>query len=362
MSENRDIKVSVVLPVYNVEQYIGKCIESLKLQTLKELEFIFVDDKSQDGSIKIVESAAREDQRICILYNDENIGAGPSRNHGIEMARGEYLSFVDPDDYLASDYYETLYNLAKEKNADVVKAHVTAVDKDDNKVEEWFDGNYAYHARSLKSKPLFYCNQNEHFSDLFRRSFILKDSEIRYADTKVGEDSVFLLRVNLKEPSFYVCNDTEYYHLVRNDSQEGTIRFESCLEGLRALEKRIEILKAHSMPEGTYDYLRSSVFYYSNQFFKTDNSQYDDEARRNNRKIFKEKLDAVLSQLPDSKAVTDNLKEYTILTEMAEGVEAVKEVNKLKTKERNTSGLRRLARKILPKSLRRAVRDIIESE
>ena len=92
MSENRDIKVSVVLPVYNVEQYIGKCIESLKLQTLKELEFIFVDDKSQDGSIKIVESAAREDQRICILYNDENIGAGPSRNHGIEMARGEYLS------------------------------------------------------------------------------------------------------------------------------------------------------------------------------------------------------------------------------------------------------------------------------
>lgn len=81
------VKVSAILPVYNVEQYIGRCIESLKAQTLAGLEFIFVDDCSTDGSMEKVEAWAAEDERVRILRNGENLGAGPSANRGIEWAR-----------------------------------------------------------------------------------------------------------------------------------------------------------------------------------------------------------------------------------------------------------------------------------
>ena len=97
-------KVSVILPVYNVAPYLGRCIESLQAQTLADLEFIFVDDCSTDGSMESVEAWAEKDSRVRILRNEKNIGPGPSRNRGIEEARGEHLSFVDPDDYIAPDF------------------------------------------------------------------------------------------------------------------------------------------------------------------------------------------------------------------------------------------------------------------
>ena len=106
-------KVSVVLPVYNVEPYIDRCIESLQAQTMDELEFIFVDDCSTDGSMEAIERWATTDDRVRILRNEQNLGSGPSRNRGIEAACGYYLSFVDPDDYVALDFYELLWRAAE---------------------------------------------------------------------------------------------------------------------------------------------------------------------------------------------------------------------------------------------------------
>ena len=95
------ILVSVIVPVWNPGPGISRCIESLQNQTLNEIEMIFVDDCGTDDSMDKVRAAAAEDTRIRIIVNEENIGAGPSRNKGIEAARGEYLSFVDPDDYVS---------------------------------------------------------------------------------------------------------------------------------------------------------------------------------------------------------------------------------------------------------------------
>ena len=310
------VKVSVILPVYNVEAYIKKCLETLQSQTLKELEFIFIDDKSPDNTIAILENAAKEDGRIIILRNERNMGPGPSRNRGIEIARGEYLNFMDPDDYVDLDFYEVLYDYAKEKDADVVKGHVTAVDMDGNKVDTWNDASAAYLKLANESKPLFACNKSEHFSQLFRRSFILSDDKVRYADTMVGEDSVFLARVNLKEPTFYLCNDTEYYHLIRGDSLEGNISFENCKEGIRALKNRIEVLEDHSFPDCSDEYLRGTLNYYIARFNKVDEAQKDESLRREQRTLFKETLDAALSRLPESVKVTDGLRSYEGLTDM----------------------------------------------
>ena len=313
---NEDIKVSVILPVFNVEPYIEKCLNSLQSQTIKELEFIFVDDKSPDGSIAIVEEAAKEDVRIRILYNEENMGPGPSRNRGIEIARGEYINFMDPDDYVASNFYEILYNLAKQENLDAVKGHVTAVDVKDNKTDGWPDANEHYAIHSKKSEPLFLCNLWENFSNLYRRSFIMSDEKLRFPSIKAGEDSAFLTRANLKNPSFRICNDTEYYHLIRDNSLEGNISFDSCLEGIKSLEIRIDTFEEFSYPEHTASFLQGSVNYYIGRFRKADKGTEDSDLQVSQRKLFKEKLDAALSKLPKSMKITDGLKSYETLEDM----------------------------------------------
>ena len=118
-------KISIVIPVYKVEDYIAKCIESLQKQTLKEFEMIFIDDCGGDGSIAIAEKYAKEDPRIKILYNEENMGAGKSRNRGIDAATGEFIAFVDPDDWVDDNFYEVLYTRAKSGNYDIVKQIVS---------------------------------------------------------------------------------------------------------------------------------------------------------------------------------------------------------------------------------------------
>ena len=103
MSEN--IAVSLIVPVWNPGEGVKKCIESLRSQTLTNIEIIFVDDRGSDASMEAIRAAAELDSRIKILVNPENSGPGYSRNAGIEASRGEYLGFIDPDDYVAPEDY-----------------------------------------------------------------------------------------------------------------------------------------------------------------------------------------------------------------------------------------------------------------
>ncbi len=105
-------KISVVLPIYNVEKYLEKCMESIFNQTYKNLEIILVDDGSPDGCPALCDSFAQKDSRICVVHK-QNGGISDARNAGIAAATGEYISFVDPDDYVENDYIEYLYSLIK---------------------------------------------------------------------------------------------------------------------------------------------------------------------------------------------------------------------------------------------------------
>lgn len=357
---NVAIKVSVILPVYNVEQYIEKCLNSLRSQTLNEMEFIFVDDKSPDKSISIVESAANEDTRIRILYNDYNLGPGPSRNRGIEIARGEYLNFSDPDDYMDDDFFETLYNLAKEKDADVVKGHVTAVDSKGEKVDSWPDASKHFTKNFSKSKALFWCNQWENFSELFRRDFIINNPKLRFTETRVGEDSVFLNRVNLKNPSIYLSNDTEYYHLIRDNSLEGNISCESCFEGLKALRDRIDVFKEYDYPKGTEEYIRSTVRYYIRRFLELDSAQKNGIKEKRMRRLYKKELDAALSKMPNPDNITNDLKEYEDLETKLYKNKKQQRKSKNEQSLRSVGSIRIIARKVLPESSRKAILRILE--
>ena len=114
-------KVSVIVPVFNVEKYLSKCLKSLIKQSIQDIEIICVNDGSYDSSGEILERYAKIDKRIKIL-NQENKGQATARNLGIIEASGEYLGFVDSDDWVDKDYFEKLYNSAKLYNADIACA------------------------------------------------------------------------------------------------------------------------------------------------------------------------------------------------------------------------------------------------
>ena len=119
MNENK-IKISVILPIYNVEQYLKQSLDSVVNQTLKEIEIICVDDCSTDNSYKILQEYASKDSRFVVLKQDKNQGSGAARNRALDIAKGEYIMFLDPDDWFELDACELCYNQIKENNNDLV--------------------------------------------------------------------------------------------------------------------------------------------------------------------------------------------------------------------------------------------------
>lgn len=122
-------QISVVVPVYNVEQYIRQCIDSILQQTFNDFELILVDDGSPDFCPQICEEYALKDRRVRVIHK-KNGGLSDARNAGIDVAEGEYITFIDSDDLVSSDYLMCLYNEAKANNADVSCCHFVTFEED----------------------------------------------------------------------------------------------------------------------------------------------------------------------------------------------------------------------------------------
>lgn len=116
-----DIAVSILVPIYNVEKYLEKCLDSLISQTLRNIEIICINDGSTDNSFSIIKNYAARDNRIIII-NKKNTGYGDSMNQGLSKAKGEYIGIVESDDFVDKKMYEDLYNIALKYCADIVKS------------------------------------------------------------------------------------------------------------------------------------------------------------------------------------------------------------------------------------------------
>ena len=112
-------KVSIIVPIYNVEKYLDRCMQSLMNQTLKDIEIIMVDDESPDNCPKMCDEYARRDERVKVIHK-QNAGLGYARNSGLEIATGEYIAFVDSDDYVELSAYERMYNSVNKHKADTI--------------------------------------------------------------------------------------------------------------------------------------------------------------------------------------------------------------------------------------------------
>ena len=120
------MKISIITPVYNVEKYIHRCIDSILAQTFTDFELLLIDDGSKDNSGKICDEYAKSDKRIRVFHK-ENGGVSSARNLGVDEAKGEYISFIDPDDWIELNMYEEIFNFVDENNVDVAGKFATQI-------------------------------------------------------------------------------------------------------------------------------------------------------------------------------------------------------------------------------------------
>jgi glycosyltransferase involved in cell wall biosynthesis len=199
------IKVSIIVPIYNVELYLHKCLDSLVNQTLKDIEIICINDCSLDNSLAMLKEYAEKDLRIKIIDFEKNQGVSVARNAGIEAAKGEYIGFCDPDDYVDLDFYGKLHDKAKETGTGMVKASMKS------KRKEWIK-EYASYAEIKKSKyrgifnPWCYIYKTD----------IVKKYQISYPEgIKLSEDSFFLVKALYYFNKIEVVSDVFYHYIAR---------------------------------------------------------------------------------------------------------------------------------------------------
>lgn len=209
------IKLSVIVPVYNAEPYLTECLESLLSQTLKECEFIFVNDGSTDNSKMIIEQFQSADNRI-ILINQTNSGVSSARNTGMNRASGEYLGFIDADDYIENDMYETLYNCAAENNCDIVVSNFESELDGQKRINKYhFSVDVKLNQKFIHQEimPFFLESDQLHtvVNKIFRRDIIM-DHKIEFPEkVSLGEDGIFnMLYFNLASSMIYI--DYTGYH------------------------------------------------------------------------------------------------------------------------------------------------------
>jgi len=209
------IKVSVIIPVYNAEKFLAECIETLIGQTEPACEFIFVNDGSTDRSLEIIESFQLKDNRIALI-SQPNQGISAARNAGIAVATGEYLGFVDADDFIARDMFETLYHKAKLYEADIsMSAFYTEQRKSKLTISFDFDTDETLNRHYIRHviMPYFIKKDllNTACNKIFRRDMILKN-EIDFPNgVALGEDAVFNMKaLNVAETACY--SDYAGYH------------------------------------------------------------------------------------------------------------------------------------------------------
>ena len=203
----KTVKVSVIVPVYNVEIYIRRCLDALCHQTLKEIEIICVNDCSPDRSIDILYEYAAKDPRVKVIDFPQNQGVATARNAGLEAAVGEFIGFVDPDDAVDLNFYETLYNKAQSAGADIAKGARKHVQLDGVEV------HIATNELVRQSKAYFSAS---FWSAIYRGSMI-RENHIRFpVGIHVGEDLVFQARCILESKKF-VTSDFVYYWYYRRE-------------------------------------------------------------------------------------------------------------------------------------------------
>lgn len=213
--------VSIIIPIYNVEEYLSNCLECLINQSYRNLEIILVNDGSQDKCGFICDSYAQRDSRIIVIHK-ENAGVSSARNKGLSAATGDFVVFIDSDDYVSIDYVEYLYNCINVSSADISACRSIQV-KDEDRLIGFSNYNLEYsnkfeiYSSKIAIKKLLLGEINpETWSKMYRRKAI--DKMIFREDIALGEDILFVYTAISNCEIICVSSEIKYFYLQRENS------------------------------------------------------------------------------------------------------------------------------------------------
>ena len=240
-------KVSIIVPVYNVEKYIEKCLDSLINQTLKDIEIIVVNDGSEDNSAEIVKKYQNKYPEKIIYVEKENGGLSDARNFGLPHAKGEYIAFLDSDDYIELDMYEKMYKLAKKENSDMVEC----------------DFYWEYPNKTKKDIGQIYTNKKEMlakarvvaWNKLIKRS-VLEEAKVQFPKGYRYEDVEFTYKLipYLNKVSFV---KEPFIHYIQRENSISNSQNERTKEIFEVLEHVINFYKE----KGIYEDFKEELEY-----------------------------------------------------------------------------------------------------
>jgi len=214
MKEN--VLVSIIVPIYKVENYLEKCLESIITQTYKNLQIILIDDGSPDGCGKICDEYAIKDPRIIVIHQ-KNKGLSAARNVGFEKVQGKYIGFVDSDDYIAEDMYESLVDAIEKYNTDISMCSYYKVENNIVAKAEYPEIKDRVYSKNeaLKELLLDHKIQNYVWNKLYKRDLF---ANIKFPDGKEFEDIATIFYVFERINSIVKISQTKYFYVMRPES------------------------------------------------------------------------------------------------------------------------------------------------
>jgi len=219
-TQNSSPKVSILVPIFNVEKYLRQCLDSVANQSLKDIEIICIDDGSTDSSLEIIQSYARKDPRFIVITK-KNSGYGDSMNKGLEKARGEYIGIVESDDWADIDMFESLYNIANKNKVDVVKSNFYFYSGLGNSNKKFQLVNHVDTGKvinPLETISVFF-PQAAIWTGLYKKSFLNKNS-IKFLPTPGAsyQDTGFNFKVWASAKRAYLTNEAYLHYRIDNDN------------------------------------------------------------------------------------------------------------------------------------------------
>lgn len=213
--------ITVIVPIYQVEKYLKKCLDSILNQTYKNLEIILVDDGSKDNSPQICEEYKTKDSRIKVIHK-ENGGLSDARNAGLKIATGKYIGFVDSDDYIKSDMYQILYENIIKAKADISICDVLMVKENANISDSLEDNCLVKELNFYEALKLLVENKIKSYAwnKLYKKEIF---ENIQFPKGRKMEDLAIMYKVFEKASKVVFTSKKEYYYLQRNDSILGNI-------------------------------------------------------------------------------------------------------------------------------------------
>lgn len=208
-------KVSIIVPIYNVEKYLERCVTSILNQTYKNIEVLLIDDCATDTSGEIAKKFEQKDSRCRYIKREKNGGLSAARNTGVENATGEYLSFIDSDDWVSENFIAHLINKAKEQDADITVCDYTMIDDNGKETKANTLGNLNDNSK-LEEKIAYI--RNHVVTKLFKKDFFIKQNLKFPEDIRRAEDMGIIIPLLTRTNKIAILNEALYYYYQRSNS------------------------------------------------------------------------------------------------------------------------------------------------